>query len=447
MSTFQSLFIMIYTLTFIFVVESSWNVTVSHNPGCNLSTECEKYDLMYINARNLTSSVHVFITASEHFPLPSVLIVHSSVAEISPLINWGKLNISSEKSLNISNVTQSYALVFYKMLEYNDLDDNVNMSIYSKNSDQILIHNFNEYQWKRNLNNEGSLFFENNLFEITYNGTSSKMNSSEQVIIKFRISNTTQHHKEMPHLLLTPGWIVQFDVLFNNLTSHFKQSRFGLQLAMISNLTLRSTEEFRKNVLFSIDDELTPGNFEMTNFLLGESASKLDNTKLVNTDKHLKNSTNPPAFIQIKPACFIDNQWRTVQNSRNVYISRHQDLLNDENSLRYSLPSIFYADRINPNIDNNTGLTPIGIRLLNVSFGTPTDGFYAKTKFIVWTASFGLGNPPKDNLSSLLIGLIVCSMLIIVSAVILGILLTIILRRRTIVDRPILSHFVNDPIA
>nr|AAW26141.1 SJCHGC08990 protein [Schistosoma japonicum] len=274
------------------------------------------------------------------------------------------------------------------------------------------------------------------------------MNSSELVIIKFRISNTTQHHKEMPHLLLTPGWIVQFDVLFNNLTSHFKQSRFGLQLAMISNLTLSPTEEFRKDVLFSIDDELTPGNFEMTNFLLGESVSKLNNKKLVNTDKYLKNSTNPPAFIQIKPACFIDNQWRTVQNSRNVYVSKHQDLLNDEDSLRYSLPSIFYADRINPNtIDNNTGLMPIGIRLLNVSFGTPTDGFYAKTKFIVWTASFGLGNPPKDNLSSLLIGLIVCSMLIIVSAVILGILLVIILRRRTTLDRPILSHFVNDPIA
>ncbi|KAH8857693.1 Lysosomal protein NCU-G1-B [Schistosoma japonicum] len=412
MSTFQSLFSVIYTLTYIFVVESSWNVTISHNPGCNLSTECEKYDLIYINARNSTSSVHVFITASERFPLPSVLIVHSSVAETNPLIDWGKLNISSGKSLNISNVTQSYALVFYKMLEYNDLDDNVNMSIYSQNSDQILIHNFDEYQWRRSLVNDGSLIFENNLFEIAYNGTSSKMNSSEQVIIKFRISNTTQHHKEMPHLLLTPGWIVQFDVLFNNLTSHFKQSRFGLQLAMISNLTLSPTEEFRK---------------DMTNFLLGESVSKLNNKKLVNTDKHSKNSTNPPAFIQIKPACFIDNQWRTVQNSRNVYVSKHQDLLNDEDSLRYSLPSIFYADRINPNtIDNNTGLMPIGIRL---------------------TASFGLGNPPKDNLSSLLIGLIVCSMLIIVSAVILGILLVIILRRRTTLDRPILSHFVNDPIA
>ncbi|CAH8617613.1 unnamed protein product [Schistosoma haematobium] len=449
MSPIMSNFLYVICIfAFTYVVESSWNVTINHNPNCNLSKGCDKYDVIYINGRNLTSSVHVFITASERFSLPSILIIHSSSAEANPVIEWENLNVSSGKRLNIGNVTQSYALVFYKMLEYNDSSDDVNMSIYPQNSDQIRIHHLSEYNWKRNSNNDSSLFFENNLFEITYNGTSPKLTSPyEQVIIKFRISNTTQHHKDMPHLLFKPGWIIQFDILFNNLTSNFNQSRFGLQLMMMSNLTLDPTEEFRKEVLFSIDDELTPGNFEMTNILLGESISKMNN----NAEQYSSNSTHPSAFLQIKPACFIDNHLRTVQNSRNVYIGKHQDILQNNKIINYSFPSIFYADRLNSNSNNDTNRKPIGIRLLNVSFGTSTDGFYAKSKFLVWTASFGLGNPPADNLSSLLIGLIIFSMLIIVSSVVLGILLVIVLRRSTTIinnDRqPILSHFVNDPIA
>ncbi|VDP07301.1 unnamed protein product [Schistosoma mattheei] len=71
------------------------------------------------------------------------------------------------------------------MLEYNDLSDDVNTSIYPQNSDRIRIHHLNEYNWKLNSNNDSSLFFENNLFEITYNGSSPKLTSSyEQVIIK-----------------------------------------------------------------------------------------------------------------------------------------------------------------------------------------------------------------------------------------------------------------------
>ncbi|CAH8535225.1 unnamed protein product [Schistosoma turkestanicum] len=464
MSKFQLLFCVICIFTFICVIESSWNVTINHNPNCNLSKECDKYDVIYINGRNLTSSVHVFITASERFSFPSVLIVHSSSAEVDPVIDWDKLNASSGKRLSLKNVTQSYALVFYKMVEYNDLSDNVNMSNYPKNSDQIRSHYFNEFQWKRNpINDTSSLTFENNLFEITYNGTKPNMTSSyEQVIIKFRISNTTQHDQSMPHLLFTPGRIVQFDVLFNNLTSHFNQSRFGLQLLLMSNLTLQPNEEFRREILFNIDDELTPGNFEMINFLLGESVSKLTNNNPNDDNQYLSNSTHPSAFLQIKPSCFIDDQVRTVQNSRNVYIGQHQDLfmnydehesgnLSQSHLLNYSFPSIFYADRLNASHDQ-----AIGLRLLNLSFGTSMDGFYEKTKFIVWTASFGLGNPPTDNLSSLLISLIIFSMLIIISSIIVGIILVIVLRRRSTTttnttshpDRqPILSHFVNDPIS
>ncbi|CAH8599218.1 unnamed protein product [Heterobilharzia americana] len=386
--------------------------------------------------------------------------------------DWNKLNDSSKKALNIDNVTQSYALVFYKMLEYNDLSDSVDMSIHHNNSDQIIFYPFNTYKWERNSIGDKQVFTVNNLYNIVYNGTNNKLNPNGEVIIKFHISNTTQRNPDMPHLMFLPGWIVQFDILFNNLTSHFNQSRYGLQLIMISNLTLKSTEEFRKDILFSLDDEVTPSNFEMINLLLGHSVSRSNITttttsnssSTTNTTESVVNVTSlsessifPSGFIQIKPVCFIDDQLRTVQNSRNIFISKHQDniILSDnvddynktdhlsKSILDQAFPSIFYADRLYPNMKLLS--PPVGIRLLNISFGSPMDGFYASSKFIVWTASFGLGSPPTDSLSSLLTGLIILSMVILVCSIILGSILTVILRRRT--SRPSFSHFVNDPVA
>ncbi|VDP99864.1 unnamed protein product [Trichobilharzia regenti] len=242
-------------------------VTVNQNPDCNLGDKCKTYNVMYINARNTTSSVHIFITASRRFTFPSVLIVHSSLSEANPKIEWEKLDETSGERLSIKNVTQSYALVFYK----------------------------------------------------------------------FRISTTTERSDKMPHLLFLPGLIVQYDVVFNNLTTHFNQSRFSLQLVMISSVALEKTEEFRRHTLSSIDDE---------------------------------------------PLCFIDDELRTVQNSRNIYLAKHQDNLmtGDISNLSNAFPSAFYADRLRP----DSKLSPVGIRMLNISFGSPMDGFYANSKYIVW---------------------------------------------------------------
>nr|CAH8861632.1 unnamed protein product [Trichobilharzia regenti] len=445
MCIFWSLFTLTFLCGCVLTSQTTLNVTVNQNPDCNLGDKCKTYNVMYINARNTTSSVHIFITASRRFTFPSVLIVHSSLSEANPKIEWEKLDETSGERLSIKNVTQSYALVFYKMLEYNDLSDSVNMSAYKNDSDQILFHPLNEYTWDFN-----TLTTVNSLYEITYNGSNSKMNpNGGQINLKFRISTTTERSDKMPHLLFLPGLIVQYDVVFNNLTTHFNQSRFSLQLVMISSVALEKTEEFRRHTLSSIDDEVTPGNFETINLLLNEPVSRL-NTTMHSTQPKVKPTQrpihhhHPPAFIQTKPLCFIDDELRTVQNSRNIYLAKHQDNLmtGDISNLSNAFPSAFYADRLRP----DSKLSPVGIRMLNISFGSPMDGFYANSKYIVWTASFGLGDAPTDSLSSLLIGLIIFSTVIVLCSVIIGSVLTVVMRRR--VRRPNnFSQFVNDPVA
>ncbi|CAH8860636.1 unnamed protein product [Trichobilharzia szidati] len=449
MCIFWSLFTLTFLFSCVLTSQTTLNVTVNQNPGCNLGDKCKIYNVMYINARNTTSSVHIFITASKRFTFPSVLIVHSSLSEAKPNIDWNKLDATSGERLSIDNVTQSYALVFYKMLEYNDLSDSVNMSAYKNDSDQILFHPLNEYNWEFN-----TLTTVNNLYEITYNGSNSKMNpNGGQINLKFRISTTTERSEKMPHLLFLPGLIVQHDVVFNNLTSHFNQSRFSLQLVMISSVALEKTEEFRRHTLFSIDDEVTPGNFETINLLLNEPVSRMNTTMNSTTQPTVKKPTHhqrplhhPAAFMQTKPLCFIDDELRTVQNSRNIYVAKHQDNLmpEDISNLSNAFPSVFYADRLRP--DSKLSSPHVGMRMLNISFGSPMDGFYANSKYIVWTASFGLGDAPADSLSSLLIGLIIFSTVIVLCSVIVGSVLTVVMRRR-VRRQNNFRQFVNDPVA
>ena len=48
-------------------------------------------------------------------------------------------------------------------------------------------------------------------------------------------------------------------------------------------------------------------------------------------------------------------------------------------------------------------LDSILVRKMNVTFGSPEDGFYKKTKYQAWTFTFGVGEPIRNSLSPVLI--------------------------------------------
>lgn len=78
------------------------------------------------------------------------------------------------------------------------------------------------------------------------------------------LCNSNRRNPILPALSFVPGLSVQIELVLDNLVSQLDQGRFGVQLALLSNSTLFSEEDYVMNSVFSIDDEVAPGNFKVT---------------------------------------------------------------------------------------------------------------------------------------------------------------------------------------
>ncbi|KAA0188367.1 hypothetical protein FBUS_05764 [Fasciolopsis buskii] len=90
-------------------VHSDWTISARLNPNC--TSRCERYNLIYVKARNQTTSVHAFFDSSQSSP--SLLLAQSSNPDAEPTLNWITLfnSTRASQSILVPNVTQSYALM------------------------------------------------------------------------------------------------------------------------------------------------------------------------------------------------------------------------------------------------------------------------------------------------------------------------------------------------
>ncbi|KAF8566379.1 hypothetical protein P879_09428 [Paragonimus westermani] len=245
---------------------------------------------------------------------------------------------------------------------------------------------------------------------------------------QFAISAVEQRNPRMPRLKFVPGLSIQFEFVMAKLHTKFTRGRFGLQLLFVSNESVILGEDFRLESLFSINDEVTPGTFEMVNIKLGERDNSTKST--LQPHSTAPQSSWPAGFIQARPVCYTSERYREVKASRDAKLGVHRAVLNTSDQVQLlpgTLPYLFYAQRIKPTDDPHEA---VGMRLQNISFGTPGDGYYVHSGLIVWTISFGFGEPPMDGLSPLLIGLITLSAVVVLGSLLFGTMLILIFQRR-----------------
>ncbi|CAH8441069.1 unnamed protein product [Dicrocoelium dendriticum] len=89
-------------------------------------------------------------------------------------------------------------------------------------------------------------------------------------------------------------------------------------------------------------------------------------------------------YMQVKPVCYTSDKFREIKSSRDANIAARRDRLtggvDQWEFLKSSLPYSFYGYRISPPEMANS----VGIRLQNISLGTPEDGFFAGSNFLAW---------------------------------------------------------------
>lgn len=167
---------------------------------------------------------------------------------------------------------------------------------------------------------------------------------------------------------------MQIDLVAININSTYNSPRIAFQLLLVSD-EAKSEGSYTINRLRNLDDEFTPGIFDVYNLVSPRSSS----------DKK-------GSFIQYRPVCYISKA-RTVSSStesRHGYPMDIQDVLT---TFKFTLPFAFYGTAIHSKLH----------KAMNITFGEPGDGFYSRTNYISFSYLMGVGNPPLEGLSPFVI--------------------------------------------
>lgn len=161
---------------------------------------------------------------------------------------------------------------------------------------------------------------------------------------------------------------MQIDLIASKIRTNFSSPRIAIELLMISS-EYDDEGDFKLNRIRNLDDEFTPGIFDVYNLLSPRSY----------------NGTIG-GYFQFRPVCYV-SKTRTVSSSTE---SRQGNLIPMEtDDFQNSLAANYFK-----NMAENLK------EAINITFGMPGDGFYSRTNYISFSFSMGIGVPPKESLST-----------------------------------------------
>lgn len=170
---------------------------------------------------------------------------------------------------------------------------------------------------------------------------------------------------------------MQLDIIAQNLTSNYSSPRVAIQFLIVSSED-KSAGSFRLNKRRNLDDEFTPGIFDVFDVVSPRSSKE-----------------NRWAFFQYRPVCYT-TKWRTVSDSTELKqggIVSFNTNEKDFEKFKNTLPWSFYGFSLSSRIAQGS----------NITFGMSNDGFYSKSNYTSFSMLMGFGSPPIEGLSTFVI--------------------------------------------
>lgn len=136
----------------------------------------------------------------------------------------------------------------------------------------------------------------------------------------------------------------------------------------------KSEKSFKVNKRRNLDDEFTPGIFDVYDIVSPRSQND-----------------SRGAFIQYRPVCYT-TKGRTVSDSTELKqgVIKSFNLTESElKMLYYTLPYSFYGNVLGSKITEGS----------NITLGLTGDGFYSKSNYASFSMLMGTGAPPIEKLS------------------------------------------------
>uniref|UniRef100_A0A8C8UP95 Glycosylated lysosomal membrane protein n=1 Tax=Peromyscus maniculatus bairdii TaxID=230844 RepID=A0A8C8UP95_PERMB len=188
--------------------------------------------------------------------------------------------------------------------------------------------------------------------------------SSALVFTRVQAFSGSGRPAQPPRLLHTAD-ACQLEVTLAGVSPRGNHSRFGLEVATLGTGPACPTAK----ELHSIDDEYAPAVFQLDQLLWGSS---------------------PSGFMQWRPVAFSQKQ-----RGRDSALSCQASALHP--TLAYSLPQ-------SPIVRAFFG-SPNNFCAFNLTFGDPTGPGYWDQHYLSWSMLLGVGTPPVDALSPLVLGI------------------------------------------
>ncbi|XP_067267406.1 glycosylated lysosomal membrane protein [Chanodichthys erythropterus] len=337
-------------------------VSLELNPGLKPPSSLPPGAVL-VHARGLGLNDTLHFLLCNH-GAPALLLVHTNSTESAVRLDWPVfINRSSSGSLRVepeSSVTYSSALVFTRLWEYDDVNNTADPQKTAESSfyPPYELQNFIWSDLNSTVNQSDHV--------ITLCGrekSESFLNGS--LCLKFSVFESAGREQAWPSLLHNAN-SSQLRVWLEGVTPQGNNSRFALEFQSVGD----SGFQGRVDVRSSIDDEYTPSIFKVSQWV-----------------SFPLNSSGAWGFSQWKPVAYR----KPEPVFEDATPCRHSPLVSVSRVPPSALVRAYFRD--DPQIHG-----------LNISFGIDKDPvFYSDTRYVSWTVLMGMGEPPADAFSTLII--------------------------------------------
>ncbi|XP_038073610.1 glycosylated lysosomal membrane protein A-like [Patiria miniata] len=322
-------------------------------PKCN-QTHDGQPNLVHIKGTGENDTIHYLWSS---IGAPAVILARTTLGA-NLTVNWKDL-LDGTKTGSLSfqppeSVLYSSALMFTKLIEYNDTSDDG--TIQSK--DARMMTELESLTWQKG----------------TINSTDcsavllGKLGDNGTISMKLTGFGKGGRLTTLPHLQYTEN-STQLDVTMQNVMNmiytNYTNARFALEMVVVGRDNKSGTVNIKEDT--SIDDQYTPGTFSTLNVRLPDSPLG--------------------SYVQWKPVSYV-KKGRTMENARHVYEYKLETTRENIDMPQTSIVRAFFSPK---------EIEQIGA--LNVSFGITKDGFYKKTNYVSWSIAIGYGDPPEEYIS------------------------------------------------
>jgi len=326
------------------------------SPGCNgtlPSATCDTHQLLYVRATDSSSTVHALVSL---WDTPAVLMLKTP-PDVNVSINWTKL-VSSDSTGAIQAtgvVTAAYGLSIDQLIEFDDPSDTGDLNS-AKNWTNTSLSALRLGAGVPRITT-GSEAVTLELESPGLNETG--LGTAGTVALKFLLLSSDRRQDDLPHLLQTGSSAIAGLVLKGLQTdSGYQHPRFGLWLTAVGS------QKQHLSLTKSLDDEFTPGVFKLLSLESGASG-----------------------FLQWRPVAYTDPDF-TIEHSTTA---REYNVTTDQQPPASALLRAY-------NFDSGAWRNQ-----LPVTFGLTEDGWYTDSNYAAWSLTVGLGAPPADTLSIMVI--------------------------------------------